>query len=77
MVRWLAELNFRHVTRHELYCQFNVQGWNDQQLTAEVAGERVDTARHTLYTEIKAVTFHGLRIEQAGAGWQAQIIFDL
>jgi SHS2 domain-containing protein len=77
LVRWLAELNFLHVTRHELYCRFDILSLSDTQLVAEVRGEKVDLTRHSVYTEIKAVTFHGLQIEPMGSGWKAQIIFDL
>jgi len=37
----------------------------------------VDLSRHLVYTEIKAVTFHGLQIEPTASGWKAQVIFDL
>jgi SHS2 domain-containing protein len=77
MVRWLSELNFRHVTRHELYCQFRVVDFREWRLEAAVAGEPIAPGRHTVFTEIKAVTFHGLEILPVDAGWRAQIIFDL
>jgi SHS2 domain-containing protein len=77
LVRWLSELNFQHITRHRLFRRFDVRELSGTRLVADVAGEAIDPARHTIYTEIKAITFHGLRIERAGAGWRAQIIFDL
>jgi SHS2 domain-containing protein len=36
-----------------------------------------DPARHTIFTEIKAVTFHDLQLKRDDRGWKAQIIFDL
>ncbi len=77
MVRWLSELNYRHITRHEVYGRFNVLDWSETRLVAEVQGEPIDAARHVIYTEIKAVTFHGLKIEPESGGWRAQVIFDL
>jgi SHS2 domain-containing protein len=44
---------------------------------AEVSGETINPDRHTIFTEIKAVTFHGLRLEKSDNGWEAQIILDL
>ncbi len=44
---------------------------------AEVVGERYDSARHELRTEIKAVTYHQLSVERVGDRWQAQVIFDI
>lgn len=44
---------------------------------ARVGGETTAPGRHALLTEIKGVTFHGLRIERDGTGWQAQVLFDV
>ena len=77
MVRWLSELNFRHITEHRLFCNFEVTHCTGNRLEAAVFGENIDPARHTVFTEIKAVTFHGLRVEQTDGGWKAEIIFDL
>jgi SHS2 domain-containing protein len=77
LVRWLSELNFQHATRHWLYSRFHILKLSDQQLEAEVGGENIAAERHTIHTEIKAVTFHGLRLEPAEKGWRAEIIFDL
>jgi protein archease len=46
-------------------------------LEAELAGERYDPRRHVFLTEIKAVTYHALAVEQAGAQWRARIVFDV
>ena len=77
LVRWLSELNFQHVTRHQLFCRFDILELSDDRLVAEVSGEAIAPERHTIHTEIKAVTFHGLRLEQGPEGWRAEIIFDL
>jgi SHS2 domain-containing protein len=77
LVRWLSELNFRHVTQHLLFSRFALERLTDTELAATVSGEAIDPARHVIYTEIKAVTFHGLQIGAVDDGWKAQIIFDL
>ena len=77
LLRWLSDLNFRHITGHRLYGGFQIKRISERELTAEILGEKIDLARHTIYTEIKAVTFHGLSIEQKGTGWEARIIFDM
>ena len=76
LVRWLSELNFLHQTEHILFCRFTLRIRPDQ-LDADVAGEPVDPARHAILTEIKAVTFHGLKVEQTAGQWQARILFDV
>jgi SHS2 domain-containing protein len=77
LVRWLSELNYRHVTEHRLFSKFEIVVLDERHLEADVSGEIFDPARHTIFTEIKAVTFHDLRLERDGRGWKAQIIFDL
>ncbi|MCS7166433.1 MAG: archease [Gemmatales bacterium] len=50
------------------------RGWR---LEAEVRGERLDWRRHKLDHEIKAITYHGLRVEQTSEGWLAEVIVDI
>ncbi|MGB7792100.1 MAG: archease [Terrimicrobiaceae bacterium] len=77
LVRWLSELNYRHVTEHRIFSKFEVLALSEHRLEAEVSGEIFDLARHTIFTEIKAVTFHDLQLKRDDRGWKAQIIFDL
>jgi SHS2 domain-containing protein len=65
------------VTEHKVFCRFDISTLTEQRLEAEVHGEKTDPERHTIYTEIKAITFHALQIEHLDGGWKARIIFDL
>ena len=81
MVRWLSELNYRHTVDRELYCDFAVTSIEPTDegfvLTATVRGEPIDPTRHVVHTEIKAITFHGLAVEETDGGWTVQVIFDM
>jgi protein archease len=77
MLRWLSELNYRYVSEHRLFRQFEVIQMDEESLVAVVRGEKFDPARHEIFREIKGVTFHAMRIERTDRGWEAQIIFDL
>ncbi len=77
MVRWLSELNYRHITEEKLFCRFQIQEISPNHLHAQIFGESIDPHKHKIYTEIKAVTFHGLQIRQTADGFEAQIIFDV
>lgn len=81
MVRWLSELNYRHTVDHALYGTFDVDGIDETDdgltLTATAHGEPIDPDRHTVYTEIKAITFHGLDVHRSDDGWAVQVIFDM
>lgn len=81
MVRWLSDLNYRHTVDHVLYGAFDVASITTTDdsltLTATAHGESIDPDRHTVYTEIKAITFHGMEIRETGEGWAVQVIFDM
>ena len=76
MYDWLAELLYRFDTEHVLLCQFDVTA-GDAGLTATVRGEAFDPDRHRLDMEVKAITYHGLKVERDGEGWLAEVIVDL
>jgi len=77
LVNWLSELNFLFCTEGNLFCQFKVTELAENHMQAIAQGEVYDPTRHNLFTEIKAVTYHQLKIEREGQTWKAQVIFDL
>ena len=46
-------------------------------LRGRLRGERFDPARHALATEVKAATYHAIRIEEAGGRLKIDVILDL
>jgi SHS2 domain-containing protein len=46
-------------------------------LEAELAGERIDPARHALASDVKAATAHGLRVAATPGGWTAAATLDV
>jgi len=73
---WLAELLYLYDVDHLLLTQFDVTV-ADNHLSATVHGEPFDGERHELAAEIKAITYHGLSVEQDAAGWTAEVIVDV
>jgi SHS2 domain-containing protein len=47
------------------------------ELKAEVRGEILDRERHILDHEVKAITYHGLKVEKTVEGWLAEVIVDI
>lgn len=73
---WLEELLYRFSVKKFLFADF--QGEVDGGYVAGNAlGETYDPGRHELDTEIKAVTYHGLKVERSGDIWTAEVIFDI
>ena len=50
---------------------------HENQLTATCRGEPMDSSRHQMDHEVKAITYHGLRVEQTADGWEAEVIVDI
>lgn len=73
---WLRELLLYADEHRVLFSRFDVSV-NDSGLTATARGEPLDPARHELAREVKAITYHGLTVEQTPAGWLAEVIVDI
>jgi SHS2 domain-containing protein len=46
-------------------------------LSATVQGEPLDLTRHEIEVEVKAITWHALKVEQTANGWLAEVIVDV
>jgi len=77
LVNWLNELNFITQTRFLLFSDFKIENMTDTSLKAIALGEKINPGKHNLKREIKAVTYHHLKIEKTRKGWQVQVIFDI
>ena len=73
---WLSELLYTFETEHLLLSQFEVE-LGRTGLRATCRGEPIDRARHEMDHEIKAITYHGLKVGPSGDGWMAEIIVDI
>ena len=77
MVDWLGELLYLHEVDHFLFKEFGIETVGEPGLKAMVKGEPFQEGIHSIKTEIKAVTYHQIQIEEGKEGWRAQVIFDL
>ncbi|HJZ94247.1 MAG TPA: archease [Gemmataceae bacterium] len=73
---WLRELLYRFDADHMLFSRFEVVV-GESGLKGTVWGEPINPARHVLSHEVKAITYHGLRVERQGSEWVAEVIVDI
>jgi SHS2 domain-containing protein len=73
---WLRTLLGRFDMEHLLFSRFEVHV-TPRGLSASAWGEPLDPERHALDHEVKAITYHGLRVEQTADGWLAEVIVDI
>jgi SHS2 domain-containing protein len=73
---WLKALLYHFDAEHLVFCRFEANVGADG-VAASAWGEALDRARHELGHEVKAITYHGLRVEQTADGWLAEVIVDI
>jgi SHS2 domain-containing protein len=73
---WLKALLYRFDAEHLVFSRFEAHV-GDAGLTGSAWGEPLDPDRHALAHEVKAITYHGLRVEQTADGWLAEVIVDI
>lgn len=73
---WLAELLY-HFDAHRMVFKKYELKIVDGRLRGWAHGEPLDPSRHLLGMEIKAVTYHELKLEASADGWAAEVIVDL
>jgi SHS2 domain-containing protein len=73
---WLKELLYRFDAEHLVFSRFEARVRPDG-FTGAAWGEKLDRDRHELGHEVKAITYHGLKVEQTAGGWLAEVIVDI
>lgn len=77
LVDWLNALVFEMAARGMLFGRFRL-GRTADGLSAEIAGEPVDRARHQPAVEVKGATMTELAVDQLADGtWRAQCVIDV
>jgi len=74
-INWLNELLSLSATREMVFTDFKINKINEHALEATVTGEAFSGYR--INKEIKAATYSGLKIENSGSDWQAEVILDV
>ena len=79
LVHLLGEVLHVHYTRRMVFRGAEVELPDEGALQARctLRGEAYDAGRHELAYDIKAVTYHDLKIERAGDRLTAEIVFDV
>ncbi len=77
LVRWLQEVYL--VLESELWLTAAATDVvvEDEAIEGTLHGEPFDRTRHTLHTEIKAITYHGLEIVQRDGLWRVTVVVDV
>ena len=75
LITFLNELLYYYSTKKVLFKRFDVLKISETHLDANISGEQL--AGHEILHDIKAATYHNLKIEKTKNGFQTKIIFDV
>jgi len=77
LVAWLGELLYNFYTKQIIFFDFKIEELSDTRLKAQAFGRHIGENRNRLKTEIKAVTYHELKIQEKEGKFTATVIFDV
>ena len=79
LVKFLSELLYLQDTKKKIYNKFNLyitEDGGEWKLKGKAFGEKIE-AKHCLKGEVKAATWHQLKVEEEGGQWLAQCVVDV
>ena len=79
LIDWLSELVFIKDAETILFSVFKVKiRKNDVYILKAVAkGENIDREKHSLRSDVKAVTYHMFEVTKKGDTWTARVVLDI
>ena len=77
MVRWLSEILFLFDGEHFLVGKTQILKVNATSLNAKVYGELVVPNKHNFKKDIKAITYHQLKVWEDAREWKARVFVDI
>lgn len=75
LFEWLNRLIYLFDVEMLLFKRFDVRDFDEHGLKATCYGEKYDSSRHQLKTEVKAATYHLLKVDSEKN--QVQVILDI
>ena len=74
-INWLNELLSLSSAKGLVFTDFRIIRIGEKEIEAFAVGE--DAGGFGLDKEIKAATYHGLKLKNSAEGWQAEVILDV
>lgn len=75
LLAWMGELLSLGDCDNVIFTEFEINHLSDGEIEAQASG--FDRKYFDVIREVKAVTYHGLRIRPTDNGFEAEIIFDV
>jgi SHS2 domain-containing protein len=77
LIAWLDELLFNFYTKQLIFFRFEIKELTENKIAAKAFGRPIGANRNRLRAEIKAATYHDLKIKKTASGYEVEVIFDI
>ncbi len=77
LIKMLSEILYIHQVRKMVFSEAEIELTDGYRLKGRLKGEKIDLGRHELLLDIKAATYHNLKIERVNDRFMAEIVFDI
>lgn len=77
LVSWLNEILYASYIKKMLFTEFQVEPIENNKLSAVARGQRIEEGPERIKSEIKAATYHDLKIEKTDKGFEVTVVFDV
>ena len=77
IIKMLSEILYIHEVRKMVFAEADTELTDGYSLRVKLTGEKIDPTRHELLEDIKAATYHNLKINRVNDRFMAEIIFDI
>ncbi|MFW5936510.1 MAG: archease [Desulfosalsimonas sp.] len=77
LINWLRELLMLWSADQELVASVQISELSEKNMLATIWTQPFDPENHVIYTDIKAVTYHGAEIISRNGQWETSVIFDV
>ncbi len=76
---WLSELVYLKDADGLIFSRFdvNIRKNDAYKLKATASGEPINQRKHSLRSDVKAVTYHMFEVKKTGENWTARVVLDI
>lgn len=77
LVKWLSEIIYLYDGEDFLVSEINIENLSPTELEADLIGEWVDVKKHRFKMDVKAITYHQLKVEERPDGYFVRVFLDI
>lgn len=77
LVKWLSEILYLYDGEDFLVSDISIRKLSGTELEVALTGEHVDENKHRFKTDVKAITYHQLKVEESPDGCLVRVFLDI